>query len=266
MADQARPLADRLENRLEFETLLADLSSRFINLPPAEVDHEIEDAQRRVCELLGIELSVLWQWSVVNPGVITPSHIYYAEEGAQPPVQMRQEHFPWCRQQMLDGRIVAFSSLEELPAEAAVDRESCRLLGVKSNLSLPLSVGGEPPVGALGLNALRAERDWPDALVKRLQLVAQVFTNALARKRHELSLRESEERLSLAADSAEAGLWVLDYRTRVFWATERARLIFGYSPDEVISMERFEASVHPDDRELVRGAMERSARTGDFST
>ena len=263
MADQARPLADRLENRLEFETLLADLSSRFINLPPAEVDHEIEDAQRRVCELLGIELSVLWQWSVVNPGVITPTHIYYAEEGAQPPVQMRQEHFPWCRQQMLDGRIVAFSSLAELPAEAAVDRESCRLVGIKSNVSLPLSVGGEPPVGALGLNALRAERDWPDALVKRLQLVAQVFTNALARKRHELSLRESEERLSLAADSAEAGLWVLDYRTRVFWATERARVIFGYSPDEVISMERFEASVHPDDWELVRGAMERSARTGE---
>jgi len=33
--------ADPLENRLEFETLISDLSSRFINLPPAEVDHEI---------------------------------------------------------------------------------------------------------------------------------------------------------------------------------------------------------------------------------
>ena len=124
-------------------------------------------------------------------------------------------------------------------------------------------MGGEPPVGALAFNTLRAERDWPDALVKRLQLVAQVFANALARKRHELSLRESEERLALAADSAEAGLWTLDYGTGVFWATERARAIFGYSPDEVISMERFEASVHPDDWDLVRGAIERSARAGE---
>ncbi|MCK7517069.1 MAG: hypothetical protein MZV64_04790 [Ignavibacteriales bacterium] len=48
--------------------------------------------------------------------------------------------------------------------------------------------------------------------MKRLQLVAQVFTNALARRRHELALQESEARLSLAADSAEAGLWTLDYR------------------------------------------------------
>ncbi len=73
-------------------------------------------------------------------------------------------------------------------------------------------MGGEPPVGALAFNTLRAERDWPDALVKRLQLVAQVFCNALARRRHELSLRESEERLALAADSAEAG--ALDARPR----------------------------------------------------
>ena len=160
---------------------------------------------------------------------------------------MSHEHYPWTVRQILDGRMVVLSSLEELPAEAAVDREYGRLLGIKSNLTLPLAVGGERPVGALAFNTLRAERDWPDALVKRLQLVAQIFTNALVRRRHELNLQESEERLSLAADSAEAGLWTLDYSTGVFWATERARAIFGYSPDDVISMERFEASVHPDD-------------------
>ena len=54
--------------------------------------------------------------------------------------------------------------MEEFPAEAAVDRESCRLLGMKSNLTLPLSVGGESPVGALGLNTLREQRDWLDAV------------------------------------------------------------------------------------------------------
>ena len=64
--------------------------------------------------------------------------------------------------------------------------------------------------------------------MQRLQLVAQVFANALARKRADEALRESEERLSLAADSAEAGLWVLDSATGVFWVTERTRTIFGY--------------------------------------
>jgi PAS domain S-box-containing protein len=76
------------------------------------------------------------------------------------------------------------------------------------------------------------------------------------------ALREAEERLSLAADSAEAGLWELDYRTGVFWATERARVLFGYAPDEVIDLARVEASVHPDDVGSVRQAIERS-RSGE---
>jgi len=215
MAEHERSSADPLENRLEFETLISDLSSRFINLPPSEVDREVEEALRRVCELLGIDLSVLWQWSRVAPGVLTPTHVYYAQGSLVSPEPMREEHYPWYVQQVLAGRMVAFSSPEELPAEAAVDLEYARLLGIKSSLCLPLSVGGEPPVGALALNTLRAQRDWPDALVKRLQLVAQVFTNALVRKRADETLRESEERLSVAADSAEAGLWTLDYGTGV---------------------------------------------------
>ena len=48
------------DTRLRFVMLLAELSSRFINLPPAEVDRAIEDALRRVCELLGIDMAVLW--------------------------------------------------------------------------------------------------------------------------------------------------------------------------------------------------------------
>ncbi|MCX6362701.1 MAG: PAS domain-containing protein [Actinobacteria bacterium] len=258
--------AENEGSRLEFETLISDLSSSFINLPPGEVDGEIEDALRRVCELLGIDLAVLWQWSAVTPDVIAPTHAYPGLEGLQSIEPLSQEQFPWIRQEIVAGRVVALSSLEEFPAEADVDREFCRLYGVISHLSLPLSVGGEPPVGLIGLNTLQAERDWPDALVKRLQLVAQVFTNALARKRTDEALRASEERLALAADSAGAGLWILDYRTGVFWVTDKARAIFGYSPDEVIDMTRLEASVHPDDRDLVRGVIERSARIGEAVT
>jgi PAS domain S-box-containing protein len=258
--------ADRqrdLEERLAFETLISDLSSRFINVPPGEVDRQIEDVLRRVCEFIAVDLGVLWQWSSEAPDVVTATHVYYALGGQASPGPFRQEHYPWIASQMLNGRIVSFSSPEELPTEAAVDRESARRLGIKSSMCFPLSAGGEPPVGVLAFNAMRAERDWPDLLVNRLQLVSQILANALARKRHELRFQESEERISMAADSAEAGLWTLDHRTGLFWATERARRIFGYSPDDVISMECLEASIHPDDWDLVRGAIERSARTGE---
>jgi len=82
-------------------------------------------------------------------------------------------------------------------------------------------------------------------------------------KNADKSLRESAERLSLAADAAEVGLWELDCETQVIWATERARTIFGYSQEEVVSLERFKASVHPDDWGLVQRSVDRSLQTGD---
>ena len=258
--EHKRGSAELMGNRLEFETLISDLSSRFINLPAGELDGAIENALRGVCELLGIDLAVLWQWSATAPDVIAPTHAYPPLEGLLPPEPLHEEQFPWIRQEILAGRVVALSSLEQFPPEAGVDREYCRHYGVKSHLSLPLSVGGEPPVGLIGFNTLGAERDWPDAVIKRLQLIAQVFTNALTRRRTDGALRESEERLSLAADSANAGLWILDYATKVFWVTARTRSIFGFSPDETITMERLEAVVHPDDLGLVREAVERSAQ------
>ena len=260
--DQTWPSAERLGSLLAFETLISDLSSRFINLSPHDVDREIEEALRRVCELLGFDYAVLWQWSAGAPVAITPTHAYPLRKGLDPPDTRVQDQYPWCVQQMLAGRRIALPSLEELPPEAAVDRESARLVGIRSNLTLPLAVGGEP-VGALAINTLRAQRDWPDAVVNRLQLVAQVFANALARRRHELRLRESEERLALAADSAEAGLWTLDWATGVFWLTDRARAIFGFRVDEVVTLERLEASIHPEDRDRVRGAVAASLTAGE---
>jgi transcriptional regulator with GAF, ATPase, and Fis domain len=106
---------------------------------------------------------------------------------------------------MLAGRLVVLASVEEsLPAEAAVDRENALRLGITSSLTLPLLVGGEPPVGALAFNSLRGQRDWPDAMVKRLQLVAQVFTNALARKRADQALQQSFAEIEQLKDRLQA--------------------------------------------------------------
>ena len=173
---------EELEARLRFETLIADLSLKFINLPASEVDREIEDAQRRVCQCLGLDLSALWQWSAESPGFLALTHLYRSLEGPPTPEPMdAQEYFPWCLQQLMAGKVVAVSSMEELPPEAARDREVCRQWGIKSNLTIPLSAGGGPLIGALGFNVMKEERLWPEALVKRLQLVAQIFANAITR-------------------------------------------------------------------------------------
>src|SRR5438309_64811 len=49
------PLAPPVRERLQFETLLADLSATFVNVPPAAVDSQIVWALRRLVEFLQLD-------------------------------------------------------------------------------------------------------------------------------------------------------------------------------------------------------------------
>jgi PAS domain S-box-containing protein len=135
--------------------------------------------------------------------------------------------------------------------------------GVISSLCFPLSVGGGPAVGALSFNTMRVERAWPDALVRRLSMVAQVFANALARKRSDEALRESEQKLALAADSAGAGLWSLDLASGRYWVTTRTLELLGLPENESVTLDSFLGMTHPDDRDSIRRAIEEVVQSGE---
>ena len=246
-----------VEERDRFQALLLDLSTRFINLEPGDVDREIEDALRRVCELLGIDFALLWQWTPGPQGSVSPTHTYPAQADPPHPDPQRQDQYPWFVQQVRAGRVVAVSRLDELPAEAAIDRENARRTGIRSNLTLPLSVGGAPPLGALAFNTLREERGWPDELVQRLQLIAQVFTHALSRKRADESLRESEARSEAAADLAGLGFYEMDYGGGASYFDDRFRDLCGVPAGLEGGLETFEfwlAHLHPEDRPWIMDA------------
>jgi two-component system sensor kinase FixL len=76
-------------------------------------------------------------------------------------------------------------------------------------------------------------------------------------------LREQEQRLDLAADSAGVGLWSWDFRTNQIWATERARLLYGFSSDEPIPFEMFLSKLHPDDLDWVVQASQKCFQEGE---
>ena len=245
-------LRHELEERLRFETLLTDISAHFINLPANQVDSEIEDAQRRVCQCLDLDLSALWQWSGEIPAILTLTHLYSPPTGPTRPERIdAHEAFPWAFQKLLRKETLAFST-EQLPPDAQRDQETFQYYGIKSSLTLPLFTGGGPLIGILSFNTLSDECIWPVEIVNRLNLVAQIFSNALARKASDRLLRESEARLLLAADSAGAMLWDLETISGHLWTTTQGKEFFGFAPDRPMSFDSFLLAVHPDDREMLK--------------
>ncbi|MEJ2476356.1 MAG: sigma 54-interacting transcriptional regulator [Desulfobacterales bacterium] len=242
---------ESVKERLEFESLLADISTRFVNLPAEQIDGEIEDAHRRVCECFGLDFSALWQLTIKSPRNYTLTHSYRLADGPALPERMTaDEYFPWCLERVEAGEVIAIST-ENSPAEAARDQEVWRQYGIKSSLVIPLSAGGEPPIGAVSFNTMKAERTWPEPIVKQLQLVAQIFANALARKYADAELRKSEARLSLATNAAGVGLWIMEIASGCVWVTPKTRELLHLAPEEDLVYETFLKTIHPEDRERI---------------
>src|SRR5512143_1842141 len=203
MKQSIKTLRTELEERLRFETLLAETSSLFVNIPSDRLDNEIEDTQRRICEFLTLDRSTLWQLTEKGSGALLLTHLYQPPGFAPPPETMdAKKYFPWTTQKALAGETVPIAKMSDLPPEADRDRENWDLFGTKSTVIIPLSVGGGPVFGVLAFASMQKERDWQETVVKGFRLIAQVFSNALARKRadeqfkrHVAEIEELKERL-----------------------------------------------------------------------
>jgi PAS domain S-box-containing protein len=187
-----RRASEALDERLRFETLLADLSAAFASAGAA-ADGTIRAWLERLVFFLDVDRAALIP---VARGTKTAyGVISYARPGIEPAPQVITEtEWPWYVQQVRRGVTLNYTRiLDELPAEATHEREFSRRAGVKSHLSLPVITDGSV-VCELAITTIRKHRSWPDDLVARLRVVGDIFAHALIRADIERALRESEER------------------------------------------------------------------------
>jgi formate hydrogenlyase transcriptional activator len=248
---------------MQFKKLLIEISTFFINLPCNEIDSQIELAQRRTCELLDLDRSALWQADEGNFKRLLLTH-YHQPPSCQPAAKGLDGSslFPWAVSKILDGQTLAISKMADLPAEAATDLENFRVYDTKSTISVPLSVGKGPIFGVLTFASIREERKWTDEIIEEFQLIAQIFANALLRKKTEVALLENQKRLTIATEAANAGLWNIELETGRVWVTPKTLELFHLTTEEGLTIESFTGKIHPDDREQFLEAFQQAIEFG----
>jgi formate hydrogenlyase transcriptional activator len=284
MKDQEQQGGSKPQGDGAFETLLWELFLRFVDLPGDQVDDAIRDAQRQLCEAFELDRSTMWQAAGEDPVEMRVSHIYqrpqiegrralpvavdertglaeigssrvvpFGEMRLYPAAEDARSTFPWITQRVLEGLTTAFSTLDELPSEAARDVDYLRQIGTLADVIVPLKADLNV-LGCLTFASTTA-RCWTELMITRFELIAHVFAKALLAKQPRQLVRQNDARVSLAAASAGAGLWDLEISTGRIHATEVVKQFLGIAPDEEVTVETVLSVVHPDDLELYKARL-----------
>jgi PAS domain S-box-containing protein len=94
------------------------------------------------------------------------------------------------------------------------------------------------------------------------QLYTELWEENSERAKAEEALRASEERMNLAAEAANLGMWAWEIANDDIWTTAKCRTLFGFGPDEAVDLRRFVERVHSEDRKPILEAMRRSLESG----
>jgi signal transduction histidine kinase/ABC-type uncharacterized transport system substrate-binding protein len=196
---QRRRAERTVAERLRFETLLSQLSAELLTTPASTFDDAVERMLQRVVETLDFDRAAL---ADRVDGTPRTRHAWTRPGIAPVPARLADPaDFPWLSSRMTAGELVRISRLDDLPEAAATDRQSLAGRGIRALVALPLLADGAV-VGALAFSRMRGEYAWPDELTARLQLLADVFANVLARRRADEAVRTSEERRRQAEEEA----------------------------------------------------------------
>jgi len=253
-----------LKVRLLFEELLSALSAKFVNVPVEQVDEEIHDAMREVLNFFKADRFALLDTFPNNNSWIITHCVSRAGVPSVPVGTVLSASInPWAYEKLIMKReVLSFSKIDDLPAEADMDKITWIGWGIRSNLNIPIMVG-DLVNHVIAINSIKRDRVWPDELIPRLRLLGEIFVNAIERSKSQQALQKSEERLSLTTDSVGAGLWIMDVGTTKVWVSPKGRELFHFAPDEEIYYESYFKVIHPEDRDRVNQDVQQTLQSGE---
>ena len=184
-----------LQHRLAFERLLADISGRFMSVSPEQTDDAINETLRQLGEFMGVDYARIF---LLHPDDRGASNRHeWTAEGMPSRRHVWQDYrfqdadlvwYAYLRQH----RHIYFTTLDDMPASLNVYRAVLEQRGPRSRATASLW-RGDTMIGAMSLDSLRVPVRFTPENIQLVQVVAEIISNALNRKR---SYEQIQQRLA----------------------------------------------------------------------
>ncbi|MGA1873902.1 MAG: ATP-binding protein [Thermoplasmatota archaeon] len=179
-----------LKFRLKFENLLSSISANFMTQPLDSIDQCIDDALKRIGELVDADRSYVFLYK--ENGRLMDNVYEWCGEGIESAIHglkdLEVSDFHLVERMLDDRKEVRLRKLSELPPEASADREILEKQGIISLVLVPMFLGGRD-IGFLGFDSVRYERSWSEENIRLLKLVGEIIASGIVRKKTQDELK-----------------------------------------------------------------------------
>ena len=204
---ELKQASQELQYRLEFENLIATLSTHFINLSSEEIDRGINEALGAVGRFSQVERSYVFQF-VPQENLMHNTYEWCAE-GIESYIDDLQnipiDSLPWFNQVIQKPEVFYVPRVRDLDETVAIEKELFESQQIQSVICVPMVSGGVP-VGFVGFDAVKAEKTWSADSITLLKTIGSIFVNALERQQTELALQSAHAELEQRVEQRTAQL------------------------------------------------------------
>lgn len=246
---ERRAVEEGLVRLVAIEGFIADCSADFVGLTAVTMEKHFARVLERTGRFVGADRVVLHLFENGST-VLRDVYEWHAEglEGRLDEYRGRElAPFRWFLQRCKEGEPLCILRTSDIPGEGAAERELWLAQGIRSLLSVPLTLHGKA-LGYLGVMAEREAHSWTGENIRLLRLLSQNFVNLFARQRAEAGWEESEEKFHLLVEHLNEVIFALDGRGFFTFASKGVEALSGYHPGELLG-EHFSRFIHPHDRE-----------------
>lgn len=199
--------------QLEFEKLHTALSNRLADVSPARVDAVVATAMEEARGNLEADRLSLVQFGE-DSGVAAVRHSAADTDVTPLDGTFNLEAYPEVVALIKQGWTVRVDTLDSIRTSMAATYDSLKRAGIESVAVVPVHIGGEI-IGMLGAASVRDGTAMSDENIARLQFLADIFANALARRNAAEKVHRSEELSHAVLGSIAAQVCVIDGESRV---------------------------------------------------
>ncbi|MDO9534508.1 MAG: diguanylate cyclase [Bacillota bacterium] len=184
---------EALHHQIKFEKKLAEISARFATITAAQLDEGIDYALQHSGAFFNTDRSYVFQFSS-DGGMMDNTH-EWCSEGIQPQIDNLQgipsDDMPWWMEKLLRIETINISCVDDLPPQAAAEKELLQSQSIQSVLVLPI-IFNKKLMGFIGFDSVREKHNWNEDQISLLKVLSELISFALQKSQAEEALRERE--------------------------------------------------------------------------